>query len=136
MAIVIDEFGGTAGLITLEDVLEEIVGEYEDEFSKSPVLITDEGKQGKLLIDASIRLDVLQEKIDYSFPAGEYMTLAGFMYDHVGRIPKPGDKVELPGCRFVVEGMDGHLITRVRFEPRPDREEAKAEESNEAEKTE
>jgi CBS domain containing-hemolysin-like protein len=136
MAIVIDEFGGTAGLITLEDVLEEIVGEYEDEFSTSPVLITNEGKQGKLLIDASIRLDVLQEKIDYSFPPGEYMTLAGFIYSHLRRVPKPGDKVELPGCRFVVEGMDGHLITRVSFEPRPEREEAERAEPNEAEKAE
>jgi len=61
------------------------------------------------------------------------MTLAGFIYSHLRRLPKPGEKVELPGCRFVVEGMDGHLITRVSFEPRPEREEA---EPNEAENAE
>jgi CBS domain containing-hemolysin-like protein len=116
MAIVIDEFGGTAGIVTLEDILEEIVGEYEDEFSPSSVLIKTKGKDGKTLIDPSIRLDDLGKMIECSFPEGEYNTLAGFIYHHLGRVPELGDSIELPKCKIAVERMDGHRITLVSLE--------------------
>ncbi len=116
MAIVIDEYGGTAGLVTLEDILEEIVGEYEDEFSPSRALIKTKGKDGKTLVDPSIRLDDLGKVIECSFPEGEYNTLAGFIYHHLGRLPELGDSIELPKCKLAVEGMDGHRITLVSLE--------------------
>jgi len=116
MAIVIDEFGGTAGIVTLEDILEEIVGEYEDEFSPSSALIKTKGKDGKTLIDPSIRLDDLGKMIECSFPEGEYNTLAGFIYHHLGGVPEIGDTIELPKCKITVERMDGHRITLVSLE--------------------
>ena len=116
MAIVIDEFGGTAGIVTLEDILEEIVGEYEDEFSSSPAFIKTKGKDGKTLIDPGIRLDDLGKMIECSFPEGEYNTLAGFIYHHLGGVPEIGDTIELPKCKIAVERMDGHRITLVSLE--------------------
>ncbi len=116
MAIVIDEFGGTAGIVTLEDILEEIVGEYEDEFSPIPAFIKTKGKDGKTLIDPSIRLDDLGKMIECSFPEGEYTTLAGFIYHHLGRVPELGDSIKLPKCKIAVERMDGHRITLVSLE--------------------
>jgi putative hemolysin len=116
MAIVIDEYGGTAGLVTLEDILEEIVGEYEDEFSPIPAFIKTKGKDGKTLIDPSIRLDDLGKMIECSFPEGEYTTLAGFIYHRLGRVPELGDSIKLPKCKISVERMDGHRITLVSLE--------------------
>ena len=80
MAIVIDEFGGTAGLVTLEDILEEVVGEYEDEFSSAPQVIKTKGKGEKIIIDPSIYLEDLEKMIKLSFPIGNYKTLAGLIY--------------------------------------------------------
>jgi CBS domain containing-hemolysin-like protein len=116
IAIVIDEFGGTAGIVTLEDILEEIVGEYEDEFSPIPAFIKTKGKDGRTLIDPSVRLDDLGKMLECSFPEGEYNTLAGFIYHHLGRVPELGDSIELPKCKIAVAGMDGHRITLVSLE--------------------
>jgi CBS domain containing-hemolysin-like protein len=116
MAIVIDEYGGTAGLVTLEDILEEIVGEYEDEFSPTPKFIKTTEEDGKTLIDPSIRLDDLGKMIECSFPEGEYNTLAGFIYHHLGRVPELGDSIKLPKCKIAVERMDGHRITLASLE--------------------
>jgi CBS domain containing-hemolysin-like protein len=79
MAIVIDEFGVTAGLVTLEGILEEIVGEYEDELSDVPKYCKDRDKDGIMLIDPAIRLEDLEESIQFSFPDGKYNTLAGLI---------------------------------------------------------
>jgi CBS domain containing-hemolysin-like protein len=116
MAIVIDEYGGTSGLVTLEDILEEIVGEYEDEFSPRPKFIKTKGEDGKTLVDPSIRLEAMEKIIECSLPSGDYNTLAGFIYNHLGRVPQLGDSIELPKCKIVVEGMDGHRITLVSLE--------------------
>jgi len=116
MAIVIDEFGGTAGLVTLEDILEEIVGEYEDEFSDAPQYLNDREKDGKMLIDPVIHLEDLEERIRFSFPVGEYKTLAGLIYKHLGRVPEIGDTVKLPGCKITVEAMARHRIAQVILE--------------------
>jgi putative hemolysin len=116
MAIVIDEFGGTAGLVTLEDILEEIVGEYEDEFSDVTKYLKDVDKDGKTLINPAIPLEDLEESIQCSFPDGEYKTLAGLIYKHLDRVPEIGDTVKLPGCIITVESMDRHRITQVSFE--------------------
>ena len=116
MAIVIDEFGGTAGLVTLEDILEEIVGEYEDEFSDVPKYFKDRDKDGKMLIDPVIRLEDLEESIQFSFPDGKYKTLAGLIYKYIDRVPEIGDTVNLPGCKITVEAMDRHRIAQVSFE--------------------
>ena len=116
MAIVIDEFGGTAGLVTLEDILEEVVGEYEDEFSSAPQVIKTKEKGEKIMIDPSIYLEDLERMLKLSFPVGDYKTLAGLVYKHLDRVPEIGDTVQLPECKITVESMERHRITQVSFE--------------------
>ena len=116
MAIVIDEYGGTEGVITLEDILEEIVGDYEDEFTHQRRRVRKlEGSQYE--IDASMRVSDLSPLVGYPFPEdAEYVTLAGMIYKQIGRVPKIGEVIEIPSARLVVLEMDKHRITRVRFE--------------------
>jgi len=115
MAVVVDEYGGTAGVITLEDILEEIVGEYADEFTRQHRHIKKlEGSQ--YVIDAAIRLSDLEVAVNFPFPEGDYVTLAGLVYHQLGRIPKVGDKVELESARLKVLEMDNHRITKVLFQ--------------------
>ena len=116
MAIVIDEYGGTEGVITLEDILEEIVGDYEDEFTHQRRRVRKlEGSQYE--IDASMRVSDLEPLIHYPFPLdAEYVTLAGLIYKELGRVPKTGESIDIPSARLVVMEMDNHRITKVRFE--------------------
>ncbi len=116
MAIVIDEYGGTEGVITLEDILEEIVGDYEDEFTHQRRRVRKlEGSQYE--IDASMRVSDLEPLIHYPFPQdAEYVTLAGLIYKQLGRVPKTGESIDIPSARLVVLEMDNHRITKVRFE--------------------
>ncbi|MBF0612894.1 MAG: HlyC/CorC family transporter [Magnetococcales bacterium] len=116
MAIVVDEYGGTAGLITLEDILEEIVGEYEDEFTRTHRHIK-KGEEGCYLIDASVRVSDLEASVDFPFPSGDYVTLAGLVYHILGKIPKVGEVVEIEGATLKVMEMDNHRITKVSFHP-------------------
>ncbi len=116
MAIVIDEFGGTAGLITLEDILEEIVGEYDDEFTKRDGYIKRTGPS-EYIVDASIRVAELSEEIAFPFPESEdYVTLGGLIYTRLGRVPEVGDRIELDGGRLEVIEMDKHRISLVKFQ--------------------
>jgi len=116
LAIVIDEYGGTEGIITLEDILEEIVGDYEDEFTHR------ERRVKKLTgsayeIDASMRIADLVDMVNFPFPEDDdYVTLAGLVYKLVGGVPSVGDVVPLESGRMTVLEMDNHRITLVRFE--------------------
>ncbi len=116
IAIVIDEYGGTEGLISLEDILEEIVGDYGDEFSHQARQVKKlEGSQYE--IDASMRVSELGPIIGYPFEAnGDYVTLAGLIYHILGRVPEVGETVDIHSARMVILEMDHHRITKVRFE--------------------
>jgi len=116
MAIVIDEYGGTEGIISLEDILEEIVGDYDDEFTHRARSV--EKLQGSQYeIDAAMRVSELEPLINYPFPRdGDYVTLAGLIYKLLGRVPEIGEAVDIPSARLVVLEMDNHRITKVRFE--------------------
>jgi CBS domain containing-hemolysin-like protein len=117
MAIVIDEYGGTEGVITLEDILEEIVGEYEDEFTAHQRRRVRKLEGSQYDIDASMRICDLAPLVGYPFPEDtEYVTLGGMIYKQIGRVPKIGEVIEIPSARLVVLEMDRHRITRVRFE--------------------
>jgi len=117
MAVVVDEFGSTAGVVTVEDVLEQLVGEIEDEFDVAPPqqpLI--EGKIA-LLLDGSVGIRDLESQYQLALPReGGFETLAGFVLAELQRIPKVGDMVDFEGHRFVVEEMEGHRIAKVSIE--------------------
>jgi CBS domain containing-hemolysin-like protein len=117
MAIVVDEFGSTAGLITVEDILEQLVGEIEDEFDVVPHEPSPLGESKSLVLDGTVGLRDLESQYDLLLPrdAG-FETLAGFMLSRLQKIPAIGDACYYGGRRFVVEEMDGHRISRVKIE--------------------
>ena len=115
MAIVLDEYGGTEGLITLEDILEEIVGDYEDEFSPRHRHIRMQDKR-HFIINGGVRVTELEPKLNFPFPTGDYVTLGGLIYQRLGRIAEVGDVVKLEGARLEVLEMDAHRIVKVLFE--------------------
>ncbi len=116
LAIVVDEYGGTAGMITLEDILEEIVGDYSDEFSKHKHRYVKKLSGSQYAIDAGIRTSDLESLVKFPFPDGDFVTLGGLVYHQLGRIPQIGDEVPLEGARLQVLEMDKHRITKVLFQ--------------------
>ncbi len=115
MAIVVDEFGGTDGLVTVEDLIEEIVGEVVDEHDRvSPRALR--SRDGTWLLSGLLRPSEASETTGVPVPdAGEYQTLGGLMSHVLGRIPEEGDAIEVDGVRYVVVRMDGRRVDRVRL---------------------
>jgi CBS domain containing-hemolysin-like protein len=125
MAIVLDEFGGTAGLVTLEDLIEEIIGEIQDEHEQEPLPFEEE-MQGEVRIRGDVSLWEVNERFGLELPEELYDTIGGFVFGELGRIAEEGDEVGVPGGCFRVVAMDGRRIDRVAFrldEP-PEAEEA------------
>ncbi|CAN5415815.1 hemolysin family protein [soil metagenome] len=117
MAIVVDEYGGTAGVATLEDLVEELVGEVSDEHDRSRADVV--RSRDWLTFPGALRPDELAERADVTVPEdGPYETVAGFLMSELGRLAKVGDVVEIEAGTFRVERMDGRRIDRVRFTPR------------------
>jgi CBS domain containing-hemolysin-like protein len=113
MAIVVDEYGGTAGLVTIEDLLEEIVGEIFDEYDLEEVLI-EEIDENNVRVDARVNLDKINEFLELSLPEEyEYETIGGFVYNLVGKIPTAGEKVEYKNLVFTVEKLVGRRISKI-----------------------
>jgi len=116
LAVVVDEFGSTAGVITVEDILEQLVGEIEDEFDVAPP--QQSILEGKLaLVEGSLSIRDLESQYQLELPrdAG-FETLAGFVLARLQRIPKTGDAFDYEGHRFTVEEMEDHRIAKVRIE--------------------
>jgi CBS domain containing-hemolysin-like protein len=113
LAIVIDEYGGVAGLVTLEDCLEELVGEIVDEYDIEE-LDFQRLPNGDYLVDGGISIDDLNELLDVELPDDDWDTLAGFVFNTLEHVPEPGEEVEFDGWRFVAEEMEGRRIRRVR----------------------
>jgi putative hemolysin len=112
LAVVADEYGGTAGIVTLEDILEEIVGEIEDEYDL-PDATLERVDAGTLRAAGSITIDDFNEAIGTRLPQDHARTLAGVVFNALGRRPAEGDEVEVGDIRLVVEEIDGARITRV-----------------------
>jgi CBS domain containing-hemolysin-like protein len=116
MAVVTDEYGGTAGLVTLEDLVEEIVGELEDEHDRAHSGITRRGRS--ISFDASWRPDELLDRTGIEVPRDEdYETVAGYVMARLEHMPELGDEVNVPAGTLRVERMDGTRIARIRFIP-------------------
>ena len=114
MAVIADEYGRTLGLVTLEDVLEQLVGEIDDEYDLPDGRIT-RTDDGNLLVAGSLSLDDLAEQTTFDLPRERVRTVAGLVFDGLGRSPDPGDTFEIAGAILRVEAVDGHRITRVRI---------------------
>jgi len=112
IAIVLDEFGGTAGLVTLEDLLEEIVGEVGDQFDEdNPEIQTQ--PDGSVLIDGLTLMEAVNQQLELNLSDPHYDTIAGYFLGKLGHIPKIGDMVEAGGVRLKVESMDGLRISQL-----------------------
>ncbi|MFE9249503.1 hemolysin family protein [Streptomyces sp. NPDC007088] len=118
MGVVIDEYGGTAGVVTIEDIVEEVVGEVRDEHDGQdvPDLVPAPADEGRPAweADGSLRVDLLL-RIGLDIPEGPYETVAGLVADLLGRIPAPGDRAELPGWRLDVRQVGHYRAERVRL---------------------
>ena len=116
MALVVDEFGTFVGLVTIEDVLEQIVGEIQDEYDEEEKAIRKLG-ENVMVVDASLNLRELADDYDLALPRGEgYETLGGFVLARLGFVPKGGETFVFEGRRFTVVEMEGHRVARVKVE--------------------
>jgi CBS domain containing-hemolysin-like protein len=114
-AIVVDEYGGTAGLVTLEDLIEEIVGDVRDEHDRRETAPVRPLGPNNWMVSGLLRDDEVEEATGFEMPEGEYETLAGMVVAHLGRIPDVGDEVRVDGWRITVMGMDRHRVAELRL---------------------
>jgi putative hemolysin len=115
MAIVVDEYGGTDGIVTLEDLIEEVIGDIRDEYDESR---PDPRRAGGVVeVEGRVNLDEVTELSGLELPEGPYETLGGYMMAELGRLPRVGDDVEADGYHLTVTEVDGHRAARVRVSP-------------------
>jgi putative hemolysin len=119
IAIVVDEYGGTSGLVTIEDLLEEIVGEIQDEYDEEEMAIR-RVSENVLVVDGALNLRDLADDYEIVLPRGAgHETLAGFVLSRLGSIPRGGESFVFEDRRFTVLEMDGRRVARVRVEKLP-----------------
>ncbi|MBS1847101.1 MAG: HlyC/CorC family transporter [Actinobacteria bacterium] len=121
MAIVVDEYGTTAGLVTLEDLIEELVGEIVDEFDVEDPLV-EPLPGGILRVDGRLSIDDANDVLAGELPEGDWNSIGGVIIGHLGHVPVVGETVTVPGYELRVDRMQGRRIARVRIMPRPDDE--------------
>ena len=124
LAVVLDEYGGNAGLITIEDILEEIVGDISDEFDRDeeePIKVIED--QRVIEVSGKARVEEASAMLEHRIPEGDdYDTVAGFVFNHLGRIPEVGTRFETEGVRYEVLRANGRRIGRLRLtlmQPQP-----------------
>ncbi|MHC4636064.1 MAG: hemolysin family protein [Planctomycetota bacterium] len=117
IAIVLDEYGGTAGIITLEDIIEEVVGEITDEYEDTPVENVKKIDLNTIEVDARTYIDDLNDEFDFDLPEEEdYDTVGGFVFSHLGYIPKTGEFFEYAGLKFTITSAEARKIDRIRIQ--------------------
>jgi CBS domain containing-hemolysin-like protein len=120
LAVVVDEFGSTAGVISVEDVLEQVVGELEDEFDVASVQPAVTDANAPVVLDGAVNIRDLETQYEVKLPQDEgFETLAGFILSRLQKMPEGGEALDYEGRHFVVDKMDGHRIATVRIEPTP-----------------
>jgi putative hemolysin len=118
LAIVEDEYGGTDGIVTLEDLIEEVIGDIRDEYDEDTAGTRRLG-DGEVEVDGKLNLDEIAEISGVELPEGPYATVGGFVMAELGRLPEAGDVVEHDGVKFTVVRTEGRRAARVRLTPRP-----------------
>jgi CBS domain containing-hemolysin-like protein len=136
LAVVVDEYGGTAGIVTFEDLVEELVGDVVDEHD-SPAPGIRGQPDGSWLLSGLLRPDEIQAAIGLELPAGRasYETVAGLILQLLHRIPDVGDQVDVPGATLAVDRLDGRRIERVRVRLHPDNTDGTATNGSDASQT-
>jgi putative hemolysin len=123
IAIVLDEYGGTAGIVTLEDILEELVGEITDEYEETSPEPIDEVDKDTIETDARTYVDDLNDQFELNLPEDEdYDTIGGFVFSHLGYIPKTGESFDYENLKFTISSAEARRIKRIRIQkcPRPE----------------
>lgn len=118
-AIVVDEYGGTAGVVTIEDVLEEIVGEIQDEYDQEPELLV-ENPDGTYTADGCVEIEEIEERFGCDFPEEDYETIGGFLFLQLGDVPGPGASLDYQNLRLTVLDADDRRIHKIRIEVLPE----------------
>ena len=117
LAVVLDEFGGTAGLVTMEDLLEEIVGQIYDEYDRSEPAPAEPASGSAPVLPGSTPVAEVNDRYGLSLDPGDYTTIGGLVFGALGRLPKAGDQVRLPGATFEILAMEGRRVGRLRLLP-------------------
>jgi CBS domain containing-hemolysin-like protein len=113
--VVVDEHGGTEGLVTLEDLLEEIVGEIEDEFSRAREAEVIRDESGAAYVSAGLGIEDVEDLFGVEIESDDFDTVAGFVYHHLGRVPQVGDVVENEGLRIEVMSVAGRRLRLLKI---------------------
>ena len=117
MAIVIDEYGGTAGLVTVEDIIEEIVGDIADEFDTEKAHPVQHLASGLVEVEAKVHIDELNDELGINLPEDDaYETVGGFLFSQMGRIPDVGETFEFQTVRFCITGADDRRISKLTIQ--------------------
>ncbi|MBU3645408.1 MAG: HlyC/CorC family transporter [Candidatus Nanopelagicaceae bacterium] len=124
IAIVLDEYGGTDGIVTLEDLVETLIGDIHDEYDDQTAEVSNQSRTGDYEIDGLISLEDLAEQTGFEVPEGPYETLSGFVMHSLGRIPTVNDVIHLEGARMTILSMEGKrvgtlLLSRMNQQPEP-----------------
>ena len=118
LAVVVDEHGGVSGLVTMEDLMEEIVGEIQDEYDKDEVHFIEQGPQDYIVLGVA-DLEELEDLFDVDFQNDEYLTVGGFITHHLGRLPNQGEQIELMGLSMEVLEVDQRRVRKLRINKKP-----------------
>jgi CBS domain containing-hemolysin-like protein len=114
MAIVVDEYGGVSGLVTLEDLLEEIVGEIRDEYDAEEVLFK-KLEDGSILLNAKMDIGEANKELEINIPENGFETVGGFILDLLGRLPQQGEEIEYKNLKITIVEADEHSLSKVRI---------------------
>ena len=114
MCIVLDEYGQTEGLITLEDIVEEIIGDIHDEFDEAEDKVIRQVGENEYIVEGSINLDDFNDQLDTDIDSEDYESLGGLIIEHLDRLPNKGDSVEIDNCKLTVIKMDDKRIDLVK----------------------
>jgi putative hemolysin len=112
-AVVVDEYGGVEGVLTIKDLVSELVGDLRDEFDKPAELMVSPIDQARWLVDGATPVEDVSAELGVALPEGDYVTVGGFLFERFGRIPEEGDTYEWDGWEFRIAEMDKRRISKV-----------------------